>query len=358
MISAKERNYTELPGHLSAPPHPQTPPGTATATSTSPSVPPEPPNRSAHAQTAPADPHPSPAALGKRLPPPPPRIGRSARPSTPSTNQRPSSERWGKPNESAGDGEEAQPGAANGASGAKEALLRPRPRGPEGAKPLLASAACSSTLDDPLVQWRLRRCRGEEPALHTPLRGRALLDSAAPRDALREPPRRSSDSPGTLQGAGPWQSHDPPEAPWPIGRHFCNHQGASSPQAVSPEPLWHHPRWRPHDSHKTLWPMRSSSLDTLKAALYSQAIETLLERPPGHPQPMFTHFLDYNSRKTAGPRRTLIEPGLPFPSCRAARERPSEPGLCPKYRPSCFPSASLNRKCPPKPLLSNCLPAP
>ncbi|XP_030825526.1 uncharacterized protein LOC115915968 isoform X2 [Camarhynchus parvulus] len=138
-----------------------------------------------------------------------------------------------------------------------QALLRPRPRGPEGVKPLLGSAPCSSTLDDPLVQWRLRRCQGEEPALDTPPVGRALLGSAAPR--------------GSLQGVPPGRSCDPPEAPWPIGRHFCKHQGASSPHAVSQEPLKQDPCRRPPDSHKTLWPMRSSSLDTLQGALYSQS---------------------------------------------------------------------------------------
>ncbi|XP_063039030.1 uncharacterized protein LOC134434281 [Melospiza melodia melodia] len=138
-----------------------------------------------------------------------------------------------------------------------QALLRPGPRGPEGAKALLGSALCSSTLDDPLVQWRLGRCRGKEPALDTPLVGRALLGSAAPR--------------GSLQGVLPGRSRDPPEAPWPIGRHFCKHQGASSPQAGSQEPLWQDPCWRPPDSRKTLWPLRSSSLDTLQGALYSQS---------------------------------------------------------------------------------------
>lgn len=43
----------------------------------------------------------------------------------------------------------------------------------------------------------------------------------------------------------------------------------------------------------------------------------------------FTHFLDYNSRKTVGPRRTPIEPGLRFPSCPAARERPLGAGTVP-----------------------------
>ncbi|XP_037982049.1 uncharacterized protein LOC119696404 isoform X3 [Motacilla alba alba] len=153
-----------------------------------------------------------------------------------------------------------------------QALLRPRPRGPERAKPLLGSAPCSSTLEDPLVQWRLRRCRGEEPALDTPLVGRARLGSAAPRGSLQgAPPGKSRDSRGALQGAVPWQSRDPPEAPRPIGRRFCPHQGLSSPLPVSPEPLWQEPCWRPHDSHKTLWPTRSSSLDTLQGAGYSQS---------------------------------------------------------------------------------------
>ncbi|XP_077048613.1 uncharacterized protein LOC129131958 isoform X2 [Agelaius phoeniceus] len=137
-----------------------------------------------------------------------------------------------------------------------QALLKLRPCGPEGAKPLLGSPACSSTLDDPLVEWRLRRCRGEEPALDTPLVGRALLGSAAR---------------GSLQGEPPGRSRDPPEAPWPFGRHFCKHQGASSPQALSQEPLRQDPCWRPPDSCKTVWPTRSSSLDTLQGALYSQS---------------------------------------------------------------------------------------
>ncbi|XP_037982034.1 uncharacterized protein LOC119696399 isoform X3 [Motacilla alba alba] len=153
-----------------------------------------------------------------------------------------------------------------------QALLRPRPRGPERAKPLLGSAPCSSTLEDPLVQWRLRRCRGEEPALDTPLVGRARLGSAAPRGSLQgAPPGKSRDSRGALQGAVPWQSRDPPEAQRPIGRRFCPHQGLSSPLPVSPEPLWQEPCWRPHDCHRTLWPTRSSSLDTLQGAGYSQS---------------------------------------------------------------------------------------
>lgn len=40
----------------------------------------------------------------------------------------------------------------------------------------------------------------------------------------------------------------------------------------------------------------------------------------------FTRFLDYNSRKTAGARRTPIAPRLRFPSCPAARERPVRAG--------------------------------
>lgn len=105
----------------------------------------------------------------------------------------------------------------------------------------------------------MRRCRGEEPALDTPSAGRALLGSAAPQ--------------GALQGAVPWGSRDPSEGPWPIRRHFCRplHQGASSPQPGSQEPLWREPCWRSHDSHKALWPMRSSSLDTPQGALYSQS---------------------------------------------------------------------------------------
>lgn len=70
----------------------------------------------------------------------------------------------------------------------------------------------------------------------------------------------------------------------------------------------------------------------------------------------FAHFLDYNSRNTAGPRRAPLEPGLRFPSCPAATESPvgagtvpPEPGLSPRCRPSRSPRASLNRKCPPGP---------
>ncbi|XP_058716101.1 uncharacterized protein LOC131590197 isoform X2 [Poecile atricapillus] len=153
-----------------------------------------------------------------------------------------------------------------------QALLGPRPRGPERAKPPLGSAPCSSTLDDPLERWRLRRCRGEETALDTPLVGGALLGSAAPQGALPGVPQgRSRDPPGGLQGAVPWESRDPPEALWPIRRHFREHQAAPSPQAISQEPLWQEPCWRSHDSHKALWPMRSSSPDTLRGALYSQS---------------------------------------------------------------------------------------
>ncbi|XP_041333892.1 uncharacterized protein LOC121359184 isoform X3 [Pyrgilauda ruficollis] len=153
-----------------------------------------------------------------------------------------------------------------------QALLRPRPRAPERAKPLLGSAPCSSTLDDPLVQWRLRRCRGEEPALDAPPVGRALGGSAAPRGSLQGlPSGRSRDFTGAQQEAVPCESRDPPEALWPIGRRFCRHQGAPSPQAVSQEPSWRDPCWRPHDSHTTLRPMRNSSLETLQGALYSQS---------------------------------------------------------------------------------------
>ncbi|XP_023800889.1 uncharacterized protein LOC111941918, partial [Cyanistes caeruleus] len=57
----------------------------------------------------------------------------------------------------------------------------------------------------------------------------------------------------------------------------------------------------------------------------------------------FTHFLDYNSRSTAGPHGTPLAPGLRFPSCPVVPESPSEPLLSPKYRPSCSASACLNR---------------
>ncbi|XP_066062097.1 uncharacterized protein [Chamaea fasciata] len=153
-----------------------------------------------------------------------------------------------------------------------QALLRPRLHGPETAKLLLGSAPCASILDDPLVQWRLRRCRGEEPALDTPLMGRALLGSAAPQDALPGVPReRSRDPPGALHGVVPLESRDPPEVPWPITRHFCKHQGTSSPQAASQEPCRQERCWRSHDTHEILWPMRSSSPYTLQGALHSQS---------------------------------------------------------------------------------------
>ncbi|XP_032922149.1 uncharacterized protein LOC116999496 [Catharus ustulatus] len=153
-----------------------------------------------------------------------------------------------------------------------QALLKPRPCGPERAEPLLGSAPCSSIHDDPLVQWRSRRCRGEEPALDTPLAGSALLGFAAPQSALQSAPRgRSRDSPRALHGAAPWESREPSEAPWPIRKRFCKHQGVSSPQAFSQEPLWQEPYWRSYDSLKALWPVRSSSLDALQGAGYSQS---------------------------------------------------------------------------------------
>lgn len=94
-----------LPGHPSVPPDPQTPPGSPIYTPGTPSVPLEPPDPSRESpnplqepQSSLRGPTPPPPALGaaaSRLPLPPPPIGRSARLSPPSTNQRPSSERWG-----------------------------------------------------------------------------------------------------------------------------------------------------------------------------------------------------------------------------------------------------------------------
>lgn len=108
--------------------------------------------------------------------------------------------------------------------------------------------------------------------MDTPLVDRALLGSAAPQGALQRAPRgRSRGFPGALQGAAPWESRDPPEAPRQITTHFRKHQGASSAQAVSQEPRWQEPCWSSRDTHKALWPMRSSSLDTLQGALCSQS---------------------------------------------------------------------------------------
>lgn len=111
--------------------------------------------------------------------------------------------------------------------------------------------------------------------MDTPLVGRALPGSAPPQGALQRAPRgRSPDFPRALQGAAPWESREPPEAPRPITRHFCKHQGASSPQAVSQELWWQEPCWSSHDAHKALWPMRSSSLDTLQGALCSRSCDS------------------------------------------------------------------------------------
>ncbi|XP_039584765.1 uncharacterized protein LOC120511570 [Passer montanus] len=134
-----------------------------------------------------------------------------------------------------------------------QALLRPRPCGPGRAEPALGSAPCSSALDDPLVQWRLRRCQWEEPALDTPLVG------------------------GALQGAGPRESREPAEAPWPIRSRLCGHQGAWPSLAVSQEPLRREPCWESRDpaeaprpigsrlcGHQGAWPSPAISQEPLR----------------------------------------------------------------------------------------------
>ncbi|KAM4755303.1 uncharacterized protein ACIQIH_019805 isoform 1-T1 [Cyanocitta cristata] len=155
-----------------------------------------------------------------------------------------------------------------------QALLSTRPRGPESAKPPFGSAPSRSSLGDPLVQWRLRRCQREEPALDAPSAGSALPGSAAPQRALPGVPReRSRDPPGTLQGAVPWGPRDPAGGPWPIGRHLCKplRQGAPSAQAGSQEPLRREPCWRPPGSRGALWATGSGSLAARQGALYSQS---------------------------------------------------------------------------------------
>ncbi|XP_031954057.1 basic salivary proline-rich protein 1-like isoform X3 [Corvus moneduloides] len=131
-----------------------------------------------------------------------------------------------------------------------------------------------STLGDPLVQWRLRRCQREEPALDAPSAGRALPGSAAPQGALQGVPRgRSHDPPGALQGAVPWGPRDPPGGHWPIRRHLCKplRQGAPSAQAGSQEPLRREPCWRPPGSRGALWATGSGPLGARQGALYSQS---------------------------------------------------------------------------------------
>nr|XP_032601806.2 uncharacterized protein LOC115491631 isoform X1 [Taeniopygia guttata] len=146
-----------------------------------------------------------------------------------------------------------------------QAQLRARRPGAERTKPLLDSAPCSSALHDPLVQWRSRRCRGEEPAVDTPLAGRALLGSLQGLDR-----GGSRDPTGAMQAAAPGRPRDPAEAPWPIRRHFRKHQGLPSARAVCQEPFWQDPCWRPRDSHQALGPVRSTSPDTLREARCSQ----------------------------------------------------------------------------------------
>ncbi|XP_064257967.1 uncharacterized protein LOC135288520 isoform X2 [Passer domesticus] len=149
-----------------------------------------------------------------------------------------------------------------------QALLRPRPCGPERAEPVLGSTPCSSALNDPLVQWRLRRCRGEEPALDTPLAGGAL-QGAGPRGSRdpAEAPRPIGSRLCGHRGAWPspaisqeplrrepcWESRDPAEAPRPIRSHLCGHQGAWPSPAVSQEPLRREPFWESRDCGGALW---------------------------------------------------------------------------------------------------------
>ncbi|XP_058716116.1 uncharacterized protein LOC131590197 isoform X13 [Poecile atricapillus] len=181
-----------------------------------------------------------------------------------------------------------------------QALLGPRPRGPERAKPPLGSAPCSSTLDDPLERWRLRRCRGEETALDTPL-GAPPGGKRGSHEPLRqEPIWGSHDCLGHLQCVPWWESRDSQGAP------------RSAPEAL-PEPLRRGgPGFRSRDRCEAPQPIRSSAHDALQEAPLQEplgplgdpllwmlrchrraisgrlrAIETLLECPPGHPQPMY-----------------------------------------------------------------------
>ncbi|XP_058716108.1 uncharacterized protein LOC131590197 isoform X8 [Poecile atricapillus] len=238
-----------------------------------------------------------------------------------------------------------------------QALLGPRPRGPERAKPPLGSAPCSSTLDDPLERWRLRRCRGEETALDTPLEPLWQEPCWRSHDSHKALwPMRSS-SPDTLRGALYSQSRDAHEAPWEISSSCCAslHQGAppggkrGSHEPLRQEPIWGShdclghlqcvPWWESRDSQgaprsapealpeplrrggpgfrsrdrcEAPQPIRSSAHDALQEAPLQEplgplgdpllwmlrchrraisgrlrAIETLLECPPGHPQPMY-----------------------------------------------------------------------
>ncbi|XP_017694800.1 PREDICTED: uncharacterized protein LOC108509745 isoform X1 [Lepidothrix coronata] len=145
-----------------------------------------------------------------------------------------------------------------------QVLLRPRPRGPEGAEPLLSSAPADPAPvgpvpDDPLIQWRLRRRRGEELALdtcpvggathwesrepsETPSRGRFCTShrqgptSSRPhsQESLQwEPYLRSRDATGALWGAPCWVSRDPQDALRPIRSSVQDaQQGAPSRQAL------------------------------------------------------------------------------------------------------------------------------
>ncbi|XP_071429735.1 uncharacterized protein [Pithys albifrons albifrons] len=120
-------------------------------------------------------------------------------------------------------------------------LLRPRTRGPEGAESPLGPAPSSPTLGDPLVQWRLRRCRGEEPALDTPSVGGG---SSVPRDP-----------PGARQWPLYGERRDPPEPPQRIRSHVCvsPQRGAPLPQPNSQEPLQREPCFGSRDAPGALW---------------------------------------------------------------------------------------------------------
>ncbi|XP_064496696.1 uncharacterized protein LOC135406072 isoform X1 [Pseudopipra pipra] len=152
-----------------------------------------------------------------------------------------------------------------------QVLLRPRPRGPQGAEPPLSSAPAGPASvgpvpDDLLIQWRLKRRRGEELALdtcpaggatqwearepsETPIRGRFCTShrqgatSSRPdsQESLQwQPYLRSRDATGALWGAPCWVSRDPQDALLPIRSDVQDsQQGAPSRQALV--------GWAPHD---------------------------------------------------------------------------------------------------------------
>ncbi|XP_064496697.1 uncharacterized protein LOC135406072 isoform X2 [Pseudopipra pipra] len=145
-----------------------------------------------------------------------------------------------------------------------QVLLRPRPRGPQGAEPPLSSAPAGPASvgpvpDDLLIQWRLKRRRGEELALdtcpaggatqwearepsETPIRGRFCTShrqgatSSRPdsQESLQwQPYLRSRDATGALWGAPCWVSRDPQDALLPIRSDVQDsQQGAPSRQAL------------------------------------------------------------------------------------------------------------------------------